>query len=219
MAEQEEANYNCRHAGYLFIAAVLLFLAAMILAQIAYPCTSAGCYNVGTNPISDLGNTATSPLWPLFNYSLVLVGAMLFGGIVLMLNTVKGGIIGKIGMTLLAVSTLGIVGVGAVPENTVFALHTTFAAVAFMAGGVGILLVGYGLITKRKPGWFPLYSIWSGIIVLLLLVILSVPLGFIPQLNMSGSGFGFGGVERILAAVMFLWIFMAGNRMIKRNDL
>jgi hypothetical membrane protein len=203
-------------AGWLFVAGILLFFVAMIIAQAFYPCTSS-CYNIATNPISDLGNTFTSPLWSLFNYSLILFGTLFFAGIIVMFDYLPKGLTGRIGTFFLLLSAFGAAGVGTVPENTILHIHAIFAVIAFASGGLGVLLTGIAIF-RQKSTLYSTYSVLSGIIVLFVLLLFMFP-GLTPKLKMSGSGIGFGLVERIIAAPTLLWVFVTGVKLLVDGSL
>ena len=188
------ATSQSKGGGYLLVIAAILFIAVMVIVQAYYPCTkSAGCYNIGTNPISDLGNTGTSPLWPLFNYGLIVFGAIFFCGIVISLDSFPKGALGTAGIIFLILSAFGGMGVGVVPENEILSIHSTFAAIAFVAGGLGMLLIGIEMARNSKFKTYYIYSIISGLITLVVFFVSVLHIG-VPHLVTSGSGFGFGAV-------------------------
>lgn len=195
--------------GVILIVAVVQFVIVMAAAQLAFPCTNGVCYNIATNPISDLGNTMLSPLWPLFNYSIMLLGALLFVGVFLISGAFRRGPLSLAGLALLAISALGSSGVGVVPENTILAIHSAFALVAFLAGGLSILLLGASMARDARWRRFALYSIVSGLITVGVLVFFILHGMWV----MSGSGFGFGAIERIVVAPILIWALVVGVRL------
>lgn len=221
-ASRSMLSKSSRYSGVIFIVAVVQFVIVMLVAQAAYPCIAITavkgmpggifCYNPLTNPISDLGNTSTSPLWPLFNYSIMLLGALLLAGVFLVSGAFGRGRIGLAGLALLAVSALGSAGVGVVPENTILAVHSAFALVAFLAGGLGIVLLGISMLFDSRWRRFSMYSILSGLITVSVLVF------FVSHGSwaMSGSGLGFGAIERIVVAPILIWLFVVGTRLVRR---
>jgi hypothetical membrane protein len=190
----------------LFIGA-LQFVVFMAVVQIAFPCSSSSsCYSIFTNPISDLGNTSVSPFAMLFNYSIVLFGLLLIVGILYTRGAFRKSPVEDIGVASLIVAALGAMGVGVVPENTVLAVHSMFAVIAFLFGGVGMLLIGINDLEQKNGRLFSCYSIASGIVSIALL--LASVSGIIHGLAMSGPGFGFGAVERAIVAPIILWVFV-----------
>ena len=188
----------------LFIGAAQ-FVVFMVVVQLAFPCISS-CYNIFTNPISDLGNTSASPLAMLFNYFIALFGLLLIVGILYTRGVFRKSPIEDIGVASLIVAALGAIGVGIVPENTVLAVHSMFAVIAFLFGGIGVLLVGINDLEQKNSRLFSCYSIVSGVVpIVLLLASLS---GAFQGLAVSGPGFGFGAVERMIVAPILLWVFV-----------
>jgi len=205
------ANGPSRLGGYLLFAAAIQFILSMVAVQLAYPCHNGVCYNPLTNPISDLGNTHTSALWPLFNYSLVLFGVLSFSGLLLLRSRLPGGSLGVVGVVALLVSLLGAIGVGVVPENTILALHSIFALTSFALSGLGILVLGLAARREKTPGGFSPCSMAVGAFTLIaLMVSLSPSFGLLAPWHTSGPGFGFGGIERLVALPPILWLLILG---------
>ena len=210
MAAKTEGT-GMRYGALLLLVGALQFLVCMAIVQAYYPCTTS-CYNMLTNAISDLGNTNTSAIWPLFGYSLAMFGAIGLSGIVLSYRVLVRNRAGLIGIALLVLGVFGAVGVGVVPENTILSLHSLFALVAFLSSGLGILVLGLTAIPDRRMRMYSAYSILFGLIsvVTLLASILLPQLGLLPHWITSGPGFGFGGIERIVAFPPLLWFIITG---------
>lgn len=203
-----------RLGAALFWFATLQFAAAMLFVQAAYPCHSNVCYNMLTNPISDLGNTSTSPFYYVFNASLALFGLLLLIGILFIKDAFPKGIARTAGFSALVIAAIGSLGVAMVPENTILEIHSISALIAFFFSGLGILLLGYLLYKKfgsKKHIGYTAYTIISGIIPVAVLLLYLLPSGGISSsLALSGPGWGFGGVERVIAFPPLLWIFVTG---------
>ena len=198
----------------LLTMAAIQFIVFMLMVQAAYPCYNGICYNLFTNPISDLGNTATSPLWPLFNYSLVMFGLLLFIGIIYLIGKFPKGLLRNGALAALLFSALGAIGVGVVPENTMLAIHSMAALIAFLFSGLGILLLGVAIARKfgaKRHLPYAAYTLISGAITVGVLLLYLLPTGGISShLAMSGPGWGFGGVERVIAFPPILWTLVTG---------
>ena len=207
-----------KYGAKLFVVSVIIFIAAMVIAQSSYPCIKSVCYNIGTNPISDLGNTLTSPAWPIFNYGLIIFGTLLFAGLLFLKDTFPKGVMGRAGLIFLILSAFGAMGVGTVPENTILAIHSLFALISFMAGGLGVLLIGLSIKSGNKLNVYKAYTIISGIITLVVLLVFTLPLGLGP-FKTSGSGFGFGGIERTVVGPVVLWVFLTGIMLLTKRKL
>ena len=206
--------------GCLLASGVVQLAIVMLLAQLYYPCGPHGCYNIFTNPISDFGNTATSTLWPLFNFSLVLFGILAISGAFLLADAFSKVPACRLGLLVIAISALGAVGVGVVPENTILAIHSLSALTAFAGGGVAALLFGIGMRGKKAYRNYSLYSIVSGALTIMAIVIFMLPsFGVLPAWEMYGPGFGFGGIERIVAYLVLAWLYVTGMMLVGKRSL
>jgi hypothetical membrane protein len=201
-----------RYAGYLLFFAGVQFVIAMIAAQLAFPCTTNGiCYSAFTNPISDLGNTMTSPLWPVFNYSLVLFGVLGFSSLLILRLKFPDGVLRDLGLLVILIGILGAVGVGVVPENTILAIHSIFALIAFVGLALGILIFGIGIRKRKEWSRYGTMSIMLGTISLLAIIIFMLPsFGILPHWIISGPGIGFGAIERLVMVPSLVWVLMTG---------
>jgi hypothetical membrane protein len=122
---------------------------------------------------------------------------MMLGG--LLLNTSFGAAFAsKLSLVCIAIAGLGTLLVGLFPENTVSALHVSGAALAFIFGNVGMILFGYVATPGRLIRF---YSAFSGLIGLIGL-----------SLFFSGNylGLGIGGMERITAYPLTVWLIVIG---------
>ncbi len=197
------------HCGaYIFVFATIQFIVAMIAVQLAYPCASY-CYSILTNPISDLGNTSTSTLPYVFSASLVLFGILLITGVVMLRLAFTKSRTLTIAIALLAISALGAMGVGLVPENVDLGLHSAFAATAFFFGGLSLIAFGVNEHGAKGRKRYSYYSMISGAITVALFLIAVFVLTGLPK---SGPGFGFGGLERLIVAPVLLWTIITGIR-------
>jgi hypothetical membrane protein len=208
MRRDSRAN---EYGGLFFVFGVVVITIAMLLAQINYPCAVHGCYNILTNAISDLGNTTSSPLWPLFNYALAIFAVLIIIGLYSISEPLFYGAFGRIGKTLLLVSALVVMGIGIVPENTIPQLHSLFSLAAFIFGGVGVLVVGACQFRRGKHTTYAVYSVVSAMVALGAVFVISFPsLVNISMIAYYGPGFGFGGIERIITFPLFIWTFITG---------
>jgi hypothetical membrane protein len=169
----------------LFIGAAQIVL-VMTVAEALYP-----GYNMATNYISDLGVGSTALL---FNASAVVFGVMLLLGAVFGRRT-----LGTLLTITVALSGAAVVGVGLFPETT-GALHLISAIVAFGLGAVSAIL-SYR-VTRRPLSYF---SVVLGVIALVALVL------FVAHYD---PGIGRGGIERVLAYSVLLWVLGFGGAMI-----
>lgn len=122
--------------GMLLAAAALQFIAVVQIAQSLYP-----GYSVWANYISDLGNKdlAGSAIATAFNASAAVLGIL-----VAISSYGLGRITTRRALctTSLALSGLGALGVGLFPEGSPMHLHTIFALMAFLFGGIAVIALG-----------------------------------------------------------------------------
>jgi hypothetical membrane protein len=186
----------------LYVASIQYFLAqVLVAAQWSRP------YSISRNTISDLGNTACgpygsrlvcSPLHGVMNASFITLGATMAVGSILILRELHRGRGAAAGLAAMTISGLGVIMVGAFPENSVPAWHGTGAGVTFVLGNIGIIVAGR---TLGLPGPLRIYSYLSGIIAL-------TALGCF----VSGQylGLGEGGLERVVAYPQTAWLIVTG---------
>ncbi len=119
-------------------------------------------YSFVQNTISDLGNTACgqyggaqvcSPRYILMDLSFAILGvAMAVGSLLIYREFTDSGlrrekVAALLGFILLAIAGVGTILVGSFPENTNGTLHVTGAVMAIGVGNVGILLLGFALVS------------------------------------------------------------------------
>lgn len=164
-------------------------------------------YGLGSNTISDLGNTACgsygqryvcSPLHGLMNASFVVLGLAIVAGSILIYQQFKGNLAALAGFGLMAAGGIGTVMVGLFPENSVSALHIIGAGLPFLLGNVALVVFSF---TLPVPKLFRYYTLLSGIITLMALVLL---------LTGRYLGIGIGGMERIVAYPQTVWLIVFG---------
>jgi hypothetical membrane protein len=173
-------------------------------------------YSLGKNTISDLGNTkcgvygfnyVCSPLHNLMNVSFIVLGVTMIAGSAFLYYKFKQGRLVIIGFSLMALAGLGTILVGSFPENTVRWFHIIGASLPFFYGNVGLIILGLSL---KVSNYFRVYSVISGIIALVSLVLL---------ITDHYLGLGPGGMERIVAYPQTVWLVMFGLYSITRRSL
>ena len=179
---------DLRLAGFLLSASGLLFLLANHIAESIYP-----GYSVKTNFLSDLGAVGqrTTLLWD----SQLFVSAILWLLGVCLLFRRSGKSRGVWALFVLA--PVGQLVVSVFPENTVLALHTVGALLAFVAGGLSAV---YTYRLTSSP--FRYLSVLLGATSLLSFA-----------LFVSGRflGLGAGGMERMIVYPIALWLVVIGG--------
>jgi hypothetical membrane protein len=186
----------------LYVASVQYFIIQLLVSLRWTP-----PYNWSRNAISDLGNTSCdqfkgryvcSPLHPLMNVSFLVLGITMILGSVLLYRRGPTVRLRFLGFGCLAVGGVGAALVGFFPENVVPSVHAFGAALPFLVGNVGIVLLGCSRATSRALRW---YTLSTGVVALVALAVYT-----------SGHyvGLGEGGLERVVAYPQTVWMIVIG---------
>ncbi|MFZ0699788.1 MAG: DUF998 domain-containing protein [Thermoplasmata archaeon] len=188
---------SVRTGAILFVLGPLAFVAAMIVAQLYYP-----NYSLSTNFISDLGNTANSPLWYVFSAGIILLGLLAIAAILLLWSTFPDGGLRVAGLGLLLVASVGAIVVGFFPENVNGTVHGTASLVVFLPSGLALLALGASM--RETSGWESLrwFSIALGAITLVFVALF--------HFTSVGANLYPGLFERIVVAPVLLWSIVVG---------
>lgn len=224
-----------RKAGLIWLFATVQFIASMAAAQIAYGCANyGGCYNILSNPISNLGSSGiangnppyftyhgsriswpTSPLWFIFNISIAVFGLLLVSAMLLAQGLFRKGAWNNAWSILFAAAGIGAMGVGVFPEDLLLSLHGVFALAAFVCSGASLIAASMAMSKDRRwgSGWQK-YTMLSGVASLAFAVILVLPdFVAIQKWPVIGDALGFGGLERLIILPVILWIIAISIRM------
>jgi hypothetical membrane protein len=199
-------------AGVVWVCAAQFFLAQVITQS----CWTTP-FSLATNYISDLGNTTCgsypavagkyvcSPWHTLMNVSFVLQGVIILFGAVLARPAFAGLRQGVLVFPLLVVTALGMVGVGLFPEDVNNGAHVLSAGTQFITGNAAMVV--FGIAANRVKRWhaFNVFSITFGITGLLATALFAQ--GY-------GLGLGVGGLERVAAYTLPVWLITAGVLMV-----
>ena len=186
----------------LYVSSIQYFLAQILVAAQWSP-----PYSLSRNTISDLGNTACgayggrlvcSPLHGVMNASFIVLGLTMMAGSAFFLRQFGRSRGAAAGLAAMTVSGLGVIIVGAFPENSVPAWHGTGAGVTFVVGNAGIIILGRYL---GLPAPLRLYSYLSGSLAL-------VALGCF--VSAQYLGLAEGGMERVAAYPQTAWLIVTG---------
>ncbi len=176
---------NTRRAGALLLSGGIIFTVFNTIAEAVYP-----NYSVRTNALSDLGalGHSTSILWDgqLFVGGVLSIIAM---SILVFRSSLSEFVPGKPVKILYLLPSVGTIIVSIFPENTILAVHSIGALIAFVFGGVSAI---YAFKFTKSP--FRYFSILLGVI----------SLAAIPLLGDS-SLIGFGGMERLVVYPYVIW--------------
>lgn len=201
------------------------FFVAEQIARLA--CTTP--YSMSKNVISDLGavhcgviaaasrgsaHAVCSPLHGMMNGSFMLQGLLIFFGAVLVRKLFPIGRAFTLALALLALSGLGVLVVGIAPEDAHLQAHTSGAAVNFIAGGLGMLVLGMAMLRNSRchktTGWI---SVAAGAVCLLATAGLALR-GTAVWSDLHG---GIGTVERFAAYPLPLWLTSMGFALLTRR--
>ena len=170
-------------------------------------------FSLAHNFISDLGNTACAPYpvesgryvcspWHAWmNASFVLQGLIIAIGAVLVRKAFPQGAARAAGIPLLIIAGLGNIAVGLFPENVNITCHSLGALAHFVPGNLGMIPLGIALGRDRRRSMLERYSVLSGVVGLLATVL------FITGHDL---GIGVGGMERVAAYALPLWLIVTG---------
>jgi hypothetical membrane protein len=201
-------------ARTIWLGAVVWMLAIQFfIAQLIVQSAWTTPFSPTTNYISDLGNTTCGPYpvdssmyvcspWHAWmNASFIVLGVIILVGAALIYRAFPAGRTRTAGLALLALAGPGPILVGLFPENVNITPHTIGAAAHFISGNLGIVMLGIAIAATRRQARLAVYSIILGIIGLLA-----------TALFVSGHylGTGIGGMERIAAYPLPLWLIVAG---------
>jgi hypothetical membrane protein len=185
------------------------FFVAQIVVQSAWVTP----FSLTQNFISDLGNTSCGPYPPdsgmyvcspwhtWMNASFILLGVIILVGAMLVRTTFPPGQSRAVGLMLLALAGAGIIAVGLFPEDVNIMCHRLGAAAHFILGNLGMVVLGIALWTARRRPGLAIYTTVSGIVGLLATAL------FVSEHYL---GLGIGGMERLAAYPLPLWLIVAG---------
>jgi len=203
---------SVRHGAIVIAAGAFQFVIANIVTQIGY----GSSYSLSGNYISDLGavhcglfdgsgsyagHYACSPWHDVFNVSIVLMGLLLILGVFLIQTAFPRRRSRTIGLGLLALSGIGSIGVGLSPEDVNITIHSLSASLAFLTGGLALLVLGFAMLRDTRWDGFRAFSLLCGLVSL-------VALGLF--VSKTYAGLGVGGMERLIVAPILLWAIVIG---------
>lgn len=184
-----------RLSGLVLLASTALFIIAMLYAESLYP-----RYSRVDNYISDLGVGATAAI---FNTAAIIAGLGTLIAAILLFQNKKENKNNKLTAALLGIAGIGLIGVGVFPENT-GAVHVIFAAIIFIFGALAA-------IASSRNAKTPTNTIFAllGIISLVALTLIAAG---------ETLGLGVGGIERLVACPLLLWILTYGVQLLLKKE-
>jgi hypothetical membrane protein len=160
-------------------------------------------YSWLNNTISDLGATACnpsvcSPYAAWMNASFIVLGCTMIAGSALIHQEFKKSRASALGFIFMGLAGFGTIMVGLFPVTTGGSLHTLGAALPFLIGNLGLVVLGLALDLPRNLKY---YTLLSGLIALI-----ALPLFY----SHTYLGIGQGGMERIVAYPQTIWLIVFG---------
>ncbi len=195
----------------VFISSALYFYVQIFVAWVFNPSHMA--YNLVSNTISDLGNTACGPYGTQYvcsprhlymNVAFIFLGIVMGGGSMLLYHEFedRGGAeqnAAFIGFLFMGVGGIGAVLVGVFPENTNATMHKIGAALAIGLGNLGIFVLG--AVLSGLPEAMRRYMLVFSTISLTAMALFALHKYF---------GIGAGTMERIAAYPESIWLITFG---------
>lgn len=179
-------------SGSLLFIGSIQFILSVILSEVLYP-----DYNASNQTISSLG---VGPSAVVFNSSILLLGIMGLTGVYFYQQVYKLNLFS----ILLGLAYIGAIGVGIFTEApSTFSLHVIFSFMAYVFGGIAAI-ASY----KQQKQPMATFSVILGTFSLLAIIILA-----------SGNylGLGLGGIERMVAYPLLLWLVGFGSQLMSKN--
>jgi hypothetical membrane protein len=184
----------------------LQFVVAMGVVQSGY----AG-YSLLTNYISDLGNTATSPLHDVFNASIIVLGILAFVGLLLLWSAFPRSAVRPVGLGLLLIASVAAILVGLFPENVNPPVHDFVSLMVFLPGGLALALLS---IPMRSSTW------WAGLRApsLGLGVVTLASLAYYVPTQANNTTFDQGLIERLIVVPILVWTLAVFVLVLRRPE-
>jgi hypothetical membrane protein len=209
-----DTTRTIRRGAIVWMLAIQFFI-AQIIVQAAWTTP----FSLTANYISDLGNTTCgpypvdsnmyvcSPLHAVMNASFIALGVIILLGTALVYRAFPIGRARTIGLVLLTLAGPGPILVGLFPENVNITPHAIGAAAHFVSGNLGIAVLGIAIAATHRQKLLAIFSIIAGSV------------GVIATaLFISGHylGMGIGGMERIAAYPLPLWLMVMGVALLQQ---
>ncbi|MGP8078089.1 MAG: DUF998 domain-containing protein [Thermoplasmata archaeon] len=195
-----------RSGGLLIVIAALQFVVAMILVQWKY-----SGYSLSANYISDLGGSH-SPWALLFDGSLIAMGALAVPALLLIWSSFDARPARSIGLLILMASAVGAICVGVFPETTHVLsgkAHEIASGITFLAGALGLIVLSFAMRLPERWAISGRYTLVSGAVSLAALVLYGLGY-YLGHGAWFYLGLGHGGMERLVAAPLLLWMVIEG---------
>lgn len=208
--------------GAISLIATAEYFVAQVIAQLGWPGYSIANLDVSalgvtvcgpfTDPTTHVTIQACSPLHLVMNAGFVLLGLLTIIGIYLTRSYWPKRKLSTVGLSFIALGGFGEVLSGLFPGNVNVPLHATGALLHWIIGGIGILLIGFAV--RKIHGRLATFSFACAALSLI---------GFFLYGSQVYFGLGRGGMERLTAYPLTLWLIVVGvtilmAQMHKRDD-
>lgn len=199
--------------AFLWVMSIQYYVVQVIVAAM-WPANNG--FSWTQNTISDLANTVCgpygdrlvcSPAHASMNISFWWLGITMIVGATLLNRQLGKTRLVQFGFWCMALAGIGTIVVGFYPENTIASMHVFGAALAFVLGNIGMLLISW--YAKGLPSWLQKLGIGLAVIGLIALVCFVLELYF---------GLGIGGMERVVAYPQTIWMITFGSYFLLRSD-
>ncbi len=191
-------------AALFWVSCVQFFVFEAISIHAAGP-----AYSLRADVISDLGalgcrSQFCSPLHGWMNASFVVQGMLIACGAWFLRDRFPAGPLTAAAMWLLIASGAGVIGVGLAPEDSAArAWHVPSAAVHFVGGILGMLLLGIAFLRAKKV-WPAFLSLVAGSFALIAFTLLALDAGLF---------------ERCVAYPYTIWLVAMGARILAAGEV
>ena len=213
-ADSSSTSSGFGNGRKVWLGAIVWILAIQFfVAQIVVQSAWVAPFSLTQNFISDLGNTTCGPYPPdsemyvcspwhtWMNASFILLGLIILVGARLVHKAFPPGRFRTTGFLLLALAGVGIIAVGLFPEDVNITYHRLGAAAHFILGNLSMVALGIASGQARRRPVLAVYSMVSGVVGLLATAL------FVSEHYL---GMGIGGMERLAAYPLPLWLMVAG---------
>lgn len=196
-------------AGAICWVLTLEYFVAQAIAQVKWPGYSLSRYDVSALGITTCGPfedpstgesiAACSPWHLAMNAGFVALGVLIILGAVLLRQVWPRRRLTTIGLVLVALSGLGEIFAGLAPGNVNLLLHSIGALLHWICGSIGLILLGCAVWRTRRL--LASLTLLCGVVVLI---------GFFLYGNQTYLGLGRGGMERVVAYPLTIWLILFG---------